>query len=404
MHNCLACAENKVDILVELGKQPPSNRFESADAIETDEHDLTLGKCAQCGLLQLIDPMHPSLVRPNFDWIYYNEPEQHLDDLVTKIVALPEITPLSRVMSMSYKDHTTLDRLNRLGFQNVTRLDHRNDLGIIDPRAGLETFQSVINPHNSDRIRQKYGPSDILFVRHMLEHAHSPQQFIAGAARLMRPGAYIVVEVPDCEKFVRHCDYSFIWEEHVTYFSEATLVKFMEDAGFEVSKIFRYAYPLEDSLVCVSRLLPLRPQRPSGNIRKCVDSEIEAERFKIEFDSTRSRIQQYLRKLKSRGSPAVIFGAGHLSAKFINLYGVGGLVHRVIDDNPNKQKLLMPGSRIPIVGSTLLNDESITTCLLALNPESEQKIVCMNEPFLRKGGRFLSIFAAHSKSIYNEAS
>ena len=44
-----------------------------------------------------------------------------------------------------------------------------------------------------------------------------------------------------------------------------------------------------------------------------------------------------------------MLGAGHLSGAFINLYGLAEQIEFVADDNPNKQGLLMPGSRLPIL-------------------------------------------------------
>ena len=68
----------------------------------------------------------------------------------------------------------------------------------------------------------------------------------------------------------------------------------------------------------------------------------------------------------------------------------------------HKQALLMPGSRLPIRGSAALAEPSIGTCLLSLNPESEQKVRSKNQSFLDKGGEFLSVFALSPSSVYRE--
>ena len=46
---------------------------------EADLHRLALGQCSVCGLVQLVDPMPAGIVRPQFSWLTYNEPEGHLD-------------------------------------------------------------------------------------------------------------------------------------------------------------------------------------------------------------------------------------------------------------------------------------------------------------------------------------
>ena len=77
---------------------------------------------------------------------------------------------------------------------------------------------------------------------------------------------------------------------------------------------------------------------------------------------------------------------------FINLMEIGENVEFVVDDDPNKQGLYMPGSLLPICDSTSLTERSIGLCLLALSPDSEREVIRKNGAFLEAGGRFASIF------------
>ena len=101
------------------------------------------------------------------------------------------------------------------------------------------------------------------------------------------------------------------------------------------------------------------------------------------------------------GKRVAIFGAGHLAAKFINMFSLENLVYCVIDDNSHKKQLLMPGSRLPIRGSGEIELGGIDYCLLSLNPESEQKVLARNQSYRDRGGKFMSIFASSPISVYN---
>jgi SAM-dependent methyltransferase len=396
---CLGCRAQDVRPLLDFGEQPPSNRFERAGEAGGDAHRLLLGQCGACGLLQLMAPMPPAMAKTRYAWLTYNEPESHLDGLVETLRALPGIGPASRIVGVTYKDDSTLARFNRLGHAETYRYDPAGDLGLADPCTGLESIQAAFDAATTARLAATHGQADLLLVRHILEHAHDPHAFLASLRRLVKPGGYLLFEMPDSGKFVRACDYPFVWEEHITYFCAPTLAAFFEAARVELHRTIVHPYPLEDSLLAIVR----NTARPAVKSARAELPALLAEgrEFGRRFPETRVRLQALLEGWRKQGRRVALFGAGHLAAKFANFYGLGGLLDCVIDDNPNKQALLMPGSRLPVKGSAEL--ERMGLCLLTLNPESEQKVRARYADYLARGGRFLSVFALSPASVYKEA-
>jgi hypothetical protein len=338
------------------------------------------------------------MVTPRFPWLTYNEPEGHLDALVTRLSKLAGLGHTARIVGLTYKDDTTLTRFNALGFRNTYRLDLTKDLAVQDPAAGLETIQAALDPGTARRVADKHGAADLLLVRHVLEHAHNPMSFVAGLRTLVKPGGYLVFEVPDSGKFLQACDYTFIWEEHIAYFTAQTLAALIDRAGLELAETTVYPYPLEDSLVAIvcndgagadRKPAPRDPAIPLA----------QGTTFARRYAQNRVHIRSLLQAWRQQQKRIAIFGAGHLAVKFVNMYALQDLIDCAIDEHPDKQQLLMPGSRLPIGGSDALQETDI--CLLALSPESEQKVLAKFR-LLREGGtRFLSIFALNPNSIYN---
>ncbi len=399
-HSCLLCRKNAVRPLVEFGPQPASNRFESSDAPEFDRHPLSIGQCGACGLIQLISPMPADMVKPRFEWFVYNEPESHLDALVERATKLPGVGPERRVLGLTYKDDTTLARFDRAGYRNTYRYQPALDLGIKDRCAGLETIQSALASAPVPALVAGHGRADLLIVRHVLEHAHDPGALLATLSKLTTPGGYMIFEVPDCTKFIGACDYSFVWEEHVAYFSSETLAALIDRAGLALHETFAYPYPYEDALIAIVR--NDAPDRAKPREMQDIAGLLKAgAKFAESYESVKAKIQSRLRRCRQDGKRIAIFGAGHLAAKFINFYELDDLVECVIDDHENKREMLMPGSRVPIRGAAALKD--IDICLLSLNPESEQKVVAKHQDFRDSGGQFMSIFALSSNSIYRDS-
>ena len=384
---CLGCGSSRVELLLDFGMQPPSNRFVKSGENGSEGHFLRLGQCQDCALIQLQDPMPPAMVKSHFDWLTYNEPEGHLDGLVEHLCGLPGLAPASRIVGLSYKDDSTLARFNRLGYANTFRLDLKRDLGLDDSHAGLESIQQVVDEELMRTLAAQHGQADLLLVRHVLEHAHDPVGFLRAFGPILRPGGRVVFELPDCSKFITACDYSFIWEEHIIYFSPATFTAFARRHGYAVTSLLDYPYPLEHSLVAV--LTPCAPAAGEAPVEELAAGR----RFGQAFAGRRNAIRGHLQRLRGQGQHIAVFGAGHLAAKFLNLFDLGEIVECVIDDNPNKQGLRMPGSNLPVSGSAVLGEGKIDLCLLSLSPESEQKVLAKKQDYIAAGGRFSSIFA-----------
>ncbi|HOW87240.1 MAG TPA: class I SAM-dependent methyltransferase [Candidatus Omnitrophota bacterium] len=382
---CRSC-DAPLKALLDLGSQPPSNRFKSVGSPDPDLHPLILGQCPDCGFLQLINPMPPSMVRSRYPWLIYREPEEHLDVLVRRLAV--SLSKDSLIIGFTAQDDPMLDRFKKLGYKKAFCCDRKADLGISDPCAGLETIQETFNDAAADRLTAKHGKADLLIARYALEHAHAPVSFLKTLNRVLAPSGRLVLEVPDCRKFIAAGDYSFIWEEHISYFSPQTAAELIRRNHLGKAGISVYARTLEDSLVII-----IQPDGdPAGPAaRPFQDLEFKTiQQFAAGFDPARSAFRNHLSLLQKRGKRTALFGAGHLAVKFLNFFDLKGLVDYVIDDDPHKQGLAMPGSGIPIVNAAYLRE--IDLCLLSLNPENEKKVIAKQQVNAKKGCCFASIF------------
>ena len=385
---CMSCSTTSVKPLLDFDQQPPSNRFFREGEPQPDAHSLALGQCGACGLVQLVNPMSEDMVRSHHAWISYNEPEGHLDQMVDDLIRMTDLKSDSRIVGLSYKDDTTLARFNRRGFVNTYRYDMDRDLGIADPLAGVETIQCATTAERADALAKKHGQADLVLVRHLLEHAHAPKRFFDALGRLTKPTGSLVFEMPESKKFLAACDYSFVWEEHIAYFTIETLRRLIQHARFDPWSLMTYEYPLEDSLVAV-----VRPVSSGKNADEPAAAEIAlGDQYGKHFAQARERTRADLSRLKKEGKRVVVFGAGHLAAKFLNLFDLQDLIYCVIDDNSHKLGLRMPGSGVPVRPSSVLIDEKIDLCLLALSPDSEKKVIAAKQAYVDQGGQFRSIF------------
>tara|TARA_B100000315_G_scaffold124342_1_gene114323 strand:- start:2450 stop:3649 length:1200 start_codon:yes stop_codon:yes gene_type:complete len=389
MEKCYACSD-KVNEIFDAGMHPISNRYLTDKNNKEYTFQLILGQCDGCGLVQLTSLVPYKNLTPMYDWVTYNEPETHLDNLVEIINNLPGINNKSRICGLSYKEKSTLKRLNNLGYNNTWGIDLYEDLHIQNTNAGIETLQEVIiHSDVLDSILSKHGKSDIVIARHILEHSYDIKNFMNAIKRLVSKSGYVVFEIPDCTKVFNSLDYSTIWEEHIIYFTPETFKNTLDMGGFNLIHFEQYPYPYEDSLVAI-----VTTEKATN---KNQDINVEKERnvmniFAKEFDNRRKVLNNFLSSFRKENGKIAIFGAGHSACMFINLMGIKDFIEFAVDDHPNKRGLFIPGSKLPIYNSSYLKKKNIKLCLLSLSPESERKVINNNKEFIRSGGRFFSIF------------
>lgn len=398
MDICRACHQKKIEKLIDFGKQPICNRFCRSQEEQQDMYPIILNYCKACGMVQMNDPFPMEELLPRFEWITYSEPEDHLDDLVDKIIKLPGLSKEAKICGISFKDGSTIDRFKDRGFGDAWVINPREDLGIADARAGIETLQSYLTKEKACSIVEKQGKFDLVIVRHVLEHAYDTDGFMEAIAELVKDNGYIFYEVPDCKKALERCDYTTVWEEHILYFTSGTFRALLETNGFSIASFVSYPYPFEDSLVAIIQ--------PGGGPNKglTLTSDITEEINCIKhFAENMPKISAQLRSffsdyIKDHGKIA-LFGAGHLACKFINLLGLKDYIDFVADDNPSKKGLFMPGSQLPIKESAKLLEDNIKLCLLSFNPLNDDKVIAKNQEFINRGGEFYSIFSASKYAL-----
>lgn len=391
MTGCCLCKSTRLETLVRAEAQPLGNRFLTAADAEEYTHVKHAAVCLDCGLVQLVDPVPAAEMMPLFDWITYNEPEPHLDRIAGVLYGLDGIGPDAVVGGVSFKDDSTLGRLERLGVETTWRIDPKAHLGADRPGVGVETVQDRL-PRCLDAGLAPFRESaDILVSRHIIEHCHDLRGYMRGLAAMIKPGGYLFLEAPCCDDQFRLKDFAPLWEEHLQYYTPAIFKELFPAFGFELVHYERVAYPLEDSLVGIGRLVG--GEQPVAMDPGVLAEEVEQARgYGKGFGEMRDWWRSYLSAFTREQGKVAVFGAGHLGCTFVNLLGLKEYISFFVDDNPDKAGLFMPGSRLPILTSSALIDEDVKLALMCFNPAVEPKVIANNAAYAERGGRFASIF------------
>jgi SAM-dependent methyltransferase len=381
--------------VLDLGSVPICNHF-TESRVNWPTYPLLIACCCRCGLTQLVQTPPLEAIMPRAAWIRYNEPEDHLDDLVSRLLARYRDVP-QLAIGVGPFEHPLLDRLAKRGLATRTIDLLARAAAPTGRYPYLETWQALLRPDVLGEAHA-FGSADIVSCRYLLEHCHAPLASLRALARLLSSDGILIIEVPDSAQFLTINDYCFPWEEHVSYFVEPTFRAIVEASGLEVVDFLRYPGPLEDALIGVLR----HKRRPAANSPPPVHAAVEQfAGYRNAFPLVREAAQCRIAVLAGPDREGVaLVGAGHHAIMFVNAFGLGSNIAVAVDDDANKRGRFAPGIDAPIIASAELMDRhGLRACVLAVSPRTERVVREKLAPLAARGVAFHTIYAGQPGSI-----
>jgi SAM-dependent methyltransferase len=87
-------------------------------------------------------------------------------------------------------------------------------------------------------------------VFHVLEHIPRPVALVESFARILRPGGFLLIEVPNWGSRMRQwrgLGWGFVMDHHVNYFTRDTLVRLVEPRGFALAEtVYRRTFAINE--------------------------------------------------------------------------------------------------------------------------------------------------------------
>jgi SAM-dependent methyltransferase len=237
----------------------------------------------------------------------------------------------------------------------------------------LDTTADVrfIRDYYDDRFSHLTG--DLVCCRHTLEHIGPTAEFMERVARSTRArlGAILFLEVPDVRRVLRESAFWDIYHEHCSYFSPGSLARLFRSTGFEVLDL---ALDFDDQYILLDARID-DGSRPAANPLEETVEEITAdvEAFRDHWHDHIERWTERLRSINERGQRAVLWGSGSKGVAFLTTVGIRDEVQHVVDINPFRQNMYMPGTGQRIVAPEALR-QSPPDVVIVMNPIYREEI------------------------------
>ncbi len=175
---------------------------------------------------------------------------------------------------------------------------------------------------------------------------------------LLKNDGILFVEVPDFSITEQYGDFCAFWEEHLNYFNITTLTSLLIESGYKVIQTVKYnfsggsigAYAIKSST------------HSTNLINKDYSFSLTAY-----INKTHKYIEKLLEKVNeahSNNEVVVIYGAGNRSVILIN-HILSGRVDYIIDDQPHKQNMYIPGAKYQVLPPETLKKQKYRSMSLS---------------------------------------
>ena len=236
-----------------------------------------------------------------------------------------------------------------------------------EKRSQVKFIQDIYSERYSDY------QADLIVCRQTLEHIQNPKGFLNVLRQAIgnRLNSYIFFEVPNALNIFQKLSIWDIIYEHPSYFTPLSLSFTFTSSGFQVCDLTEQ---FGDQFLCIHA-------RPKDQGNPDSDYEYPSKVKQIANYITsfaakyQNKIEMYRRKLeniKSRGQRAVVWGAGSKGVTFLNTLK-NLQIDYVVDINPHKQGMYIPGTGQRIVPPEFLRDYQ-PDIIIVMNPIYKSEI------------------------------
>jgi SAM-dependent methyltransferase len=350
--------------VIDLGHQPPSNAYLSAEQLSQPEitYPLKVYVCTQCWLVQL--PAHAAAETLfTADYAYFSSTStswcDHAERFVDHACRRLDLGPDSLVVELASNDGYLLQyvqerRIPCLGIEPTAAT------AAAARQRGIESIERFFGVALAEELAEANRRADLIVANNVLAHVPDINDFLAGMTRLLQPEGQVSIEFPHLLELLEGNQFDTIYHEHYSYISLGALQRMAGVAGLgviDVERLPTHGGSLRAWLARADAAL-----QPDGAALQRIEAVLNAERqagletlqayagFQQRAESAKHALLRFLLTQRERGQRVTGYGAAAKGNTLLNYAGVrADLLAAVADKAASKIGKFLPGSHIPVV-------------------------------------------------------
>lgn len=397
---CRLCQSTRIERVMCLDPIPLSEIYTEtqAEAHAADRFPIDLYMCADCGHVQHIDVIDPSVLWKNYKYFSGDAKgmPEHFAETAERILAETPAAPGALVIDIGGNDGSLLREFQKRGFR-VLNVDPAEEAAARAEKAGVPTIVDVWDERLAAQVLADYGPAAIICAFNVFAHADDLSGFTRGAAACLEPDGAFYFEAQYLVDIIDKTLIASLFHEHMSHHSVGPLVPFFERAGLELRRIRRA--PIQHGSIIGAAMRQEAPGAIDTSVAELLALEesmalrdpAAIRAFAANVADIRQRVTNHLRQARAAGMSVAGFGAARSGPTLMAQLGLRGLLDFVVDDHPGKIGRYESGDGLFVRPTADLSAEA-PDIVVILAWVHTQRIIDGGADFLAKGGAFIGLF------------
>jgi SAM-dependent methyltransferase len=351
---CRICRHAKVQIVLDLGEQPPANSLYKDGDKPPSFVPLRLGRCESCGTIQLLETVNPGQLFSKYVWltqtattaVKYAEVFADRADLVLGKKGLS-------VLEVGSNDGTFLKAFQLRGHK-VLGVDPASNIGEVARAAGVPTVSDFFSAELASKLVKESGKFDLVIARNVLPHVADLHSVIDGIREALSISGVAIFEFHRADLIMEELHYDSIYHEHLYLHSLQSIENIASRYGLKAFDLNES--PISGGSFVVYFAFDSRDESQSLITARAHEEKIQVNSLKS-WQNFSELSREHIAKFRSlvltsvdAKKKVVGFGASARSSTLLNAARLSSKQISVIADNNEwKQGLFAPGSAIQIV-------------------------------------------------------
>ena len=355
---CRICSSKNLNLILDLGEQPPANSFIDKNQLNSSEYKfpLRLFWCGDCYLVQLLDIVDKEFLFRNY--LYMTSASKPIVDHFKKYAQdvyeeflKEETNPF--VVEIGSNDGSLLSEFKKLGTQ-ILGIEPATNLSNLANQSNITTKNTFFSSQVCKEIIKSRNAT-VVVANNVIAHVEDLQDLMHGIQILLDKNGVFIFEVPYLVDLIKKLEFDTIYHEHLSYFSILPLLKLVEQFGLEIFDIRKQSVHGGTLRIFVSKK---NNYSINDSVKIFIDDEYSLGLDKIEFYhkfstniiKLKKNLIELLLRLKNENKSIFGYGASAKGNVLLNFCDIANEnLDFIIDTTPLKQGKFTPGTHIPII-------------------------------------------------------